>query len=120
MTGKIRAKNKMKVKTDIDYLEVPKELEKYFGKDDDNFIISDLCEKFENKITTKEIAYFISNFYTSLIPGEGGYAIWDCLDFEEEEYKYGVIVFGWSSEISDKGPIHMIGWKEKKEQELLQ
>ncbi len=111
----------MKIKTDTDELEVPKELEKYFKKDKNEEDESESCweifKEFEGKITTKKIAYFVSSWYTTTIPGEGGYNIWNMLDFEIEGYEYGVIAFGWSSEMDDKGPIYMIGYKEKIKEE---
>ena len=107
----------MKIKTDTDELEVPEELEKYFkkdeNKDDEQESCSDIFTEFEGKMTTKKIAYFVSNWFTTMIPGEGGYNIWNVLDFEVEGYECGVIAFGWSSEMDDKGPIYMIGFKEK-------
>jgi len=124
----------MKIKLDLDEIEVPKEIELAFKEakekrknssgwngplEDDDFYdwvgeyVYDL--EYDGKIVDKELAIFIVNMVTKDIPFEGGYPIENWMDFEAGDgYYYYVCAFDWTISCEDgKGRLQMIGYKEK-------
>ncbi len=114
----------MKLKTDLAELEVPKSIETSFreyckkeGRDPENvpmgnFLTSEL-HSLTGKIMPREDAEFLSDYYTSTVPGGGGYPVEGRITFEDRGVKYTALAFGWTSKLDEKGPIHMVAYKEQ-------
>ena len=127
----------MKIKVDIgDPIKIPDELLKAFEKDlgraiqqreldDDSDLFLDFysfCRDFveeassgcQAELVDEEIARFIANMETCFIPCDGGYPVEDYCDFKVGGKEYGVVAFGWTSDLDQKGCLTMIAYRNKR------
>lgn len=121
----------MKIKTDMEDIEIPEILIERFTeawqecenkegyKSFEDFVCDDGWEiiysslgECNGKMVDKELAIFLSNYVTSMIPSQGGYPTSEEFTFEESGAQYTILVFGWLNEKYD--PLYMIGYKEVK------
>ena len=120
----------MKIKTDMEDIEIPEILMKEFTEAwqecknkegyksfedfiDDNgweIIYSSLGEC-NGEMVDKELAIFLCNYVTSMIPSQGGYPTSEFFTFKENGTQYTILAFGWLNEKYD--PLYMIGYKEE-------
>jgi len=77
----------------------------------DEYALLELEEK-EGKLISKEDAEFLVNYVTGIVPSGGGYPVEGYITFEDEGRKYTIIAFGWTSELNEKGPLHLVAYKE--------
>lgn len=121
----------MKIKTDIQgEIEIPEILMKEFTKawqecenkegyksfedfvDDDGWeIIHTSLGECDGKMVDKELAIFLRDYVTGIIPSQGGYPTSEEFTFKEKGTQYTVLAFGWLNEKYD--PLYMIGYKEE-------
>jgi len=122
----------MKIKTDIhEEIEIPEILiEKFkeawqecenkegyksfedFVYDGGFEIIYNSLGECDGKMVDTELAIFLRDYITSMIPFEGGYPTSEGFTFEENGTQYTILAFGWLNEKND--PLYMIGYKEVK------
>jgi hypothetical protein len=114
----------MKIKTDFGEISVPKSIEKRFreyckkdglepgNSDLKDFLINELG-RLDGKLAPEDEAKFIAAQYTMHVPAEGGYPVEGQISFTDRGTKYTTLVFGWTSELDEKGPVHMVVYKEK-------
>ena len=118
----------MKVKIDIgDDLELPKVIEddlkkewekaKADYKNIEDFLesgdfetILDYLDECDGKIVDKELALFLRDWETGIIPAAGGYPTSEAFMFEEKGTQYTILAFGWLNEKYDH--LYMVGYKE--------
>ena len=119
----------MKIKTDMEDIEIPKigvqkfteawqECENKEGyKNFEDFvhdcggeIIYSFLGECNGEMIDKELAIFLSNYVTSMIPFQGGYPTSEFFTFKENETQYTILAFGWLNEKND--PLYMVGYKE--------
>lgn len=123
---------RMKIKTDIQgEIEIPEILMEEFTKawqecenkeDYESFedfvydgefdIIYSSLGECDGKMVDKELAIFLRDYVTSIIPSQGGYPTSEEFTFEENGAQYTILAFGWLNEKYD--PLYMIGYKEVK------
>lgn len=118
----------MKIKIDIgDDLELPKVIEdelkeqwetakegyeniEAFLESVDFEIIGGYRSDSDGKIVDKDLALFLRDWETGIIPDAGGYPTSEEFIFEEKGTRYTVLAFGWLNEKYDR--LYMIGYKE--------
>jgi len=121
----------MKIKTDIqEEIEMPEILVKEFtetwqeGEDKENYesfeVFIDNCGgeliyqclgEYDGKMVDKELAIFLRDYITNMIPSQGGYPTSEEFTFKENGIQYTILAFGWLNEKYD--PLYMIGFKEE-------
>ena len=120
----------MKIKTDMEDIEIPEILMKEFTEawqecknkedyesledfvDDEGWeIIYSFLGECDGKMVDRELAIFLRDYVTSMIPSQGGYPTSDEFTFEGNETQYTILAFGWLNEKYD--PLYMIGYKEE-------
>lgn len=55
---------------------------------------------------------FFATWHTGIIPSGGGYPVYDGITFSDGGKKYTVIACGWTSDLDDKKPLHLFGYRE--------
>lgn len=119
----------MKIKTDREEIEMPEILMKEFTEawqEGENknyesvevFIDNCGCEliyqrlgECNGKMVDKELAIFLRDYDTNMIPFQGGYPTSEEFTFKETGTQYTILAFGWLNEKYD--PLYMIGFKEE-------
>lgn len=118
----------MKVKINIgDDLELPKviedEVKKEWEKDKADYediehflesadfdIIHGYLSESDGKFVDKDLALFLRDWETGIIPDAGGYPTSEEFVFEEKGTRYTILAFGWLNEKHDI--LYMVGYKE--------
>lgn len=122
---------RMKIKTDMEDIEIPKiVIEKFteawqecenkegyksfedFVDDSSIDIIYSLLGECNGEMVDEELAIFLRNYVTSMIPSQGGYPTYEFFTFKENGTEYTILAFGWLNEKNDT--LYMIGYKEVK------
>ena len=124
----------MKIKTDMDELEVPqyfvelfkkakkealskKEDLDFWNQDENNCFYEWFMNEgfdFDGEIVDRKIAEFLVSKAMNNIAFGGGYPKESWLSFKDNGFEYTICAFGWSSDLEDKNlDINMIGYKEK-------
>jgi len=67
----------------------------------------------DGSLVSKEEAIFLKNWHTCILPDGGGYPSEAYCEFEDNDKKYVVITFCWSSDIADKRSPHILAFKEE-------
>ena len=120
----------MKIKTDMEDIEIPEILMKKFTEawqecekkeayksfedfvdDDGREIINSSLGECNGEMVDKELAIFLCNYETRTIPFQGGYPTDEYFTFKEKGTQYTILAFGWLNEKND--PLYMIGYKEE-------
>lgn len=72
--------------------------------------LRDELSNVNGKLIPKDEAEFLATWVTSDIPAEGGYPVRDAITFEDNG-KYRVIAFAWTSDLDNKESLSLVAYK---------
>lgn len=110
----------MKIRTDLlGELQIPKAIiedweEHKSDYDIEDFLgesIHDYLKAYRAKLIDRDLAIFLRDYETGILPPQGGYYASSEFSFDDGGNRYTVLAFGWNDE-NGEPDIHMVGYKQ--------